>query len=30
MNVFLIAVWLLLVVGIGRSYRGLTAQKSLS
>jgi len=30
MNVFLITVWLLLVVGIGRSYRGLTAQKSLS
>jgi AAA family ATP:ADP antiporter len=29
-NVFLIAAWLLLVVGIGRSYRGLTAQKSLS
>ncbi len=30
MNVFLIAAWLLLVVGIGRSYRALTAQKSLS
>jgi len=28
MNVFLIAAWLLLVVGIGRSYRALIAQKS--
>jgi ATP:ADP antiporter, AAA family len=26
-NIFLIALWLLLVVGIGRSYRALTAEK---